>query len=149
MRDRMMLPTVGVLVAVLIASACGRDNAGPEVQTSSGLQPRQESMSVRGCLKTGLAESTFVLMTTESGPQGETATYQLNGPGVNFANYVGQQVDVVGTLRGEQETASSGVDVVEKSTGTSGQPVIETKTELNLKYMTVSSIKPSGQRCIS
>ncbi|HVH27172.1 MAG TPA: hypothetical protein VM818_10445 [Vicinamibacterales bacterium] len=146
----MILQTAGACgVVLLMGAACGRDDAGPEVQTSSGVQPRMESVSVRGCLKTGLAESTFVLTTTESGPQGETATYQLNGAGVNFANYVGQQVDVAGTLRAEQATSSSGVDVVEKSKGTSGQPVIETTSELNLKHMTVKSIKPSGQRCIA
>jgi hypothetical protein len=150
MSGQLILRTAGVCGAVLLTvAACARDDAGPEVQTSSGVQPRTESISVRGCLKTGLAESTFVLTTTESGPQGETATYQLNGPGVEFANYVGQQVEVAGTLRAEQAATSSGVDVVEKSTGTSGQSVIETKSELNLKHMTVTSIKPSGQRCIA
>jgi hypothetical protein len=134
---------------MVAASACSRDDAGPEVQTTSGVQPRLESISVRGCLKPGLAESTFVLTTTESGPQGETATYQLNGPGVNFADYVGQQVEVTGTLRAEQAASSTGVPVVEEPKGTTGQPTIETKTELNLKQMTVSSVKPSGQRCLA
>jgi hypothetical protein len=67
---------------------------------------------------------------------------------VDFANYVGQQVEVAGTLAGISRD-QPGVDVVEKSTGTSGQPVIDKKSALNLKQMTVTSIKPSGQRCIA
>jgi hypothetical protein len=137
-----------IIAVTMAVSACNREEAGPEVQTTTAAA-RAESISVRGCLKAGLAENTFVLTTTETGPQAETATYQLNGPGVNFADYVGQQVEVAGTLRAEQQAASSGVDVVERPKGTSGTPTIETTTELTVKQVSVDSITPSGQRCAS
>jgi hypothetical protein len=149
MNRRSLTRTAGAigLAFAVAAAACSRDEAGPELQTTTGVQPRLESISARGCLKAGLAENTFVLTTTEAGPQGETATYQLTGPGVPFADHVGQQVEVSGTLRAEQQATSTGVDAVGEPKGTTGTPTVETKTELTLKQMTVSSIMPSGQRC--
>jgi hypothetical protein len=150
MRRRTITETAALAAVVLsvAVSACNRDEAGPEVQTTTTV-PRAESISVRGCLKAGLAENTFVLTTSETGPQGDTATYQLNGPGISFADHVGQQVEVSGTLRAEQQAASTGVDVVDEPKGTSGTPTVETKTELTVRQMTVESITPSGQRCAS
>ena len=53
-----------------------------------------------------------------------------------------------GTLQSDQEVDSSGTTAVEKSaTGTSGTPTVQTHTELDVKQMTVSAVKPLGQQC--
>jgi hypothetical protein len=126
---------------------CNRNDPILETQTTSGVQPRMEAADVSGCLRAGNAENTFVLTATEAGGAGETATYQLTGHDVNLRDYVGQQVQVSGTLRSEQQVASSGAAVVDEAKGTSGTPTVETKTELNVKEMTVSAVKASGERC--
>jgi hypothetical protein len=132
----------------LALSACNRNQTVPESQTSSGVQPTAQTMSVKGCLRSGLAENTFVL-TEQAGPAQETATYQLIGKDDDLRKHVGEQVEVFGTVRAEEHVASSAADVESKrAKGTSGTPTIETTTELNVKHMTVSSVTASGQRCV-
>ena len=63
------------------------------------------------------------------------------------AKDVGQQVEVSGTLRAEEQVATSGVAVEKPAKGIDATPTVETKTELDVKEMTVSAVKPSGQRC--
>jgi hypothetical protein len=131
------------------AAGCNRHAAGPETQTTTGVQPRTELTTADGCLRAGLAENTFVLTAPDAAPGSETATYQLS-PGaqnVNLRDFVGQQVQVSGTLRAEEQVTSSGVNAVGKPKGTSGTPTIETSTELTVKQMTVSAVTPTGQRC--
>jgi hypothetical protein len=133
--------------AALTVAACNRTQAGPETQTTTAVQPTTASVTATGCLRAGLAENTFVL-TTPASDSSETSTYQLNSHDVKLRDYVGQQVRVSGTLRSEEQVASSGTDVVGKpAKGTTGTPTIETKTELDVKQMTVSSVTPSGDRC--
>jgi hypothetical protein len=141
---------VGIAV-LAAATACNRNAAGPELQTSTGVQPKQEAITVNGCMREGLAENTFVLTADNNGSTTTpTSTYQLDatGHGVALADYVGQQVEVSGMLRSDQEVDSSGVTAVEKSAkGTSGTPTVQTKSELDVKQMTVSAVKPLGQKC--
>ena len=138
---------VGVVV-VIAGSACNRSAAVPDVPRTTGLQPHMEPVTVAGCLRAGEAENTFVLTAAAADPDSKSATYQLIGHDVNLRDYVGQQVQVSGTLRAEQAVATSGGVAVEKpAKGTEGTPTVETKTELDVKQMTVSSVTPSGQRC--
>jgi hypothetical protein len=129
-------------------AACRQEMATPERQTTSGEQPRMEETTVSGCLKSGLDENTFVLMATQDAG-GATATYQLtSGSDVNLRQHVNQQVQVTGTLRAEQEFASVGRAVEEdKAKGTSGTPVVETKTEVEVRRLAVSSVRSTGQKC--
>jgi hypothetical protein len=146
--NRSVMVSSVLLSSFFLLSGCNRNQAIPESQTTSGVQPTSQTMTVKGCLKGGLAPNTFVLMTGQRGPDQETATYQLTGRDVDFAKHVGEIVDVFGTVRAEEEIASTAADVVEKpAKGTSGTPTIGTSTELAVKQMTVSSITPSGQRC--
>jgi hypothetical protein len=135
-------------VALIAATACNRNAPVPEAQRTTGVQPRMEPMSVAGCLRSGLADNTFVLTAEATNPDSKAATYQLTGNNVNLRDYVGQQVEVSGTLRAEQEIATSGVATAEKPTkGVDGTPTVETKTELDVRQLTVSAVKPSGERC--
>jgi hypothetical protein len=140
-----------VLGAVtLAASACRKEPAAPELQRTTGVEQRAQPVTVAGCLKSGIAEDTFVLMATQAGA-GETSTYQLTGHDtVDLKSHVGEQVEVSGTLQAQQQTASTSGAVAEKpARGTSGTPVVETKTEVDVKRLDVSSIKPLGNRCQS
>ena len=136
-------------VALAIAgSACNRNTAVPELQRTTGLQARMEPVTVVGCLRAGLADNTFVLIAPAADPGSTSATYQLIGQDVTLRDYVGQQVEVSGTLRAEEEVGTSGAAVGEKpAKGTEATPTIDTKTELDVRHMIVSSVKPSGERC--
>jgi len=138
-----------ILGAITVAtSGCRKEPAAPELQRTTGVEQRAQPVTVAGCLKSGIAEDTFVLMATEAAA-GETATYQLTGgETVDLKSHVGQQVEVSGTLRAQQQTESTSGAVADKAAkGTSGTPVVETKTELDVKRLDVSSIKPLGNRC--
>ncbi len=136
------------LMAVGIG-ACTRENTAPELQTTSGPQPRAEPKSVSGCLRMGVGDNTYVLIASETAGATTTATYQLTGRDMaSLQPYVGQTVEVSGTLRAEQEIASSGGTVAEKpAKGTSGTPAVETKSDLNVRTLKVGSVKPLGVPC--
>ena len=140
------------VAAVLTSTACNRKSSAPDLQTTSGPQARAESASVSGCLRAGLGDNTFVLTAIDStgSSTDPTTTYQLNGSKVPLRDYVGQQVQVTGTVRAEQEVASRGVaEVAKPAKGTSGTPKVETNTELDVKQLTVESVQPAGRRCES
>jgi hypothetical protein len=130
--------------------ACKREAAAPELQTTRGEQARMQPISVTGCLRGGLADNTYVLMASQTtGGATDTATYQLTARDEdNLRQYVGQKVQVAGTLRAEQEVASNGVATEQKpAKGTSGTPTVDTKTEVDVKHLDVTTITPTGSRC--
>jgi hypothetical protein len=134
---------------VMATGACKRNDPVAETQTVT-VQPRTESENAAGCLRAGMAENTFVLTTggmEPMQPNTEATTYQLTGHTVDLRHYVGQRVEVTGTLRSASEIASKPAPVEEQPAGTSGTPTIETKTEVNVKEMTVEAVKPLGERC--
>jgi hypothetical protein len=142
----------GILLGSLVMTmgACTREATAPELQTTRGEQARMQPVTVTGCLKGGLAENTYVLMASQaSGAATDTATYQLTARDeVNLRQYVGQKVEVAGTLRAEQEVASNGVASEQKpAKGTSGTPTVDTKTELDVKRLDVTRITPAGGSC--
>ena len=139
-----------ICAALLMATgACKGNDPVAETQTMT-VQPRAESTSAVGCLRGGLAENTFVLTTggmEPMQPNVEATTYQLTGHTVDLRQHVGQRVEVTGTVRSASEIASKAAPIEEKPEGTSGTPVIETKTEVNVKAMTVEAVQPLGVRC--
>ena len=137
----------GIVALIIAGSACNRNAAVPEVPRTTGLQPRMEPVTVNGCLRAGEAENTFVLTAAAADPDSKSATYQLIGHDVSLRNYVGQQVEVSGTLRAEEAIATNGVAAQKPEKGTEGTPTVETRTELDVKQMTVNSVKPTGERC--
>jgi hypothetical protein len=149
MEHRLIRTAVLFSVLALAITACNRKQAAPELQTTTGVQPRTEPITVAGCLKQGvLADNTFVLASSRANGAEETATYQLTAREVQLSDYVGQQVEVSGTLRAEERIASSSGVVEEKpAKGTSGTPAVETKTELDVKRLEVTAVKPTGSRC--
>jgi hypothetical protein len=138
--------------AALMMGACGRKTAAPERQTTSGVQATAEPISVKGCLKQGtLADNTFVLLVSHAGggDGGPTATYQvMSKPELNLAERVGQEVQVTGTLRSREEvTSTGGADVERAAKGTSGTPVVETKSDVDLRRLDPTTVTATGVTC--
>jgi len=141
---------IAVALSVLTpAVGCSNKTTVPEAQKTSGVQQRTEPITATGCLRSGIADGTFVLITVQPQDSAKTANYQLTGQeGVNLRQYVGQQVEVSGTIRSEQEvTSSSGATQEKAAKGTSGTPTVETKTELDVRQLDVSAVKPTGGSC--
>src|SRR4051812_21474458 len=73
MQRQRLNQTVAIVSMVLAISACKRQATAPELQTTTGVQPRMEPMVVAGCLRSGLAENTFVLATSGASGADDTA----------------------------------------------------------------------------
>jgi hypothetical protein len=141
--------TIAVALSVATATtACTRKTNAPDAQQTSGVQPRMDSTTVAGCLRSGTAEDTFVLTATAP-DAAKPATYNLNANAeVNLRQYIGQEVEVSGTVRSEQQvTSSSGVTPQKPAKGTSGTPTVETKTDLDVRQLDVSAVRPTGEKC--
>jgi hypothetical protein len=144
------LRNAGLIFAVVAISACGRQQTTPELQTTSGNQARNQPVDVTGCLRAGEADDTFVLTASHETPaENATSTYQLKGPDrLDLKSYVGKTVEVIGTMRAEQAvTSDSGATQEKAAKGTSGTPTVETKTNLNVRQVSVDSVKAIGDRC--
>ncbi|HEY2904271.1 MAG TPA: hypothetical protein VGJ29_00110 [Vicinamibacterales bacterium] len=139
----------------LISGACNSNKnrqTTPDMQTSTGEQPRAQAITVTGCLRTGtLAENTWVLISdpTSATTTGQAPTYQLmGGDAAALRNNVGQRVEVSGTVESEQQVAtSSGVVPENRAKGTSGTPTVETQTNVDIKRLDVTAVNPTGDRC--
>ena len=140
------LATIAFVVPIAVSACKAQQSALPERQTMTAPQPKNDAVSVSGCLRAGVAENTFVLNSTQA--QGETATYQLIGNQPDaLRDHVGEQVEISGTLRSEQTVATSGTVEEKPAKGTLGKPIVKTRAELDVKTLTVDSVRPTGNRC--
>jgi len=140
-----------ILIASLVLGvcACNRSQSAPELQTQTPEQPLNRPASVSGCLRSGLADNTFVLMSRKTDGSAEIVTYQLlAAPGVELRSFVGQEVDVTGTVESDRTVATSGRVEEQPAKGAAGTPVIETTSELEVRKLKVSAVKPSGNGCL-
>ena len=141
--------TIAIGALLLGVGACNRtQNAAPELLTQTPERPMNQPTTVSGCLRSGLADNTFVLHSRNADASANTVTYQLTtGPGVDLHRYAGQEVEVSGTVESEQTVATSGKVQEPPAKGAAGTPVVETKAELDVRKLKVSAVKPSGNRC--
>jgi hypothetical protein len=120
------------------------------VQSQSTL-PANSPTTVTGCLKAGDAPASYVITTARTEGGSETATYQLMGnQGANLADHIGQRVEVSGVIRQTQELSSTErarPAQTEGTAGSAGKPVVETRTEVDIKRLEVNSVRPLGDRC--
>jgi hypothetical protein len=147
---RNLLLTSAAFVAVAAAATgCNRQEASPpEPMTASAPQPRAQPMSVVGCLKAGDAADTFVLTVTAAAGSAEAATYQLVGKTDALREHVGDRVEVSGTLASEQELASRSTAVEkDRPQGTTGTPVVDTTTKVELRRLDVASVARVSEGC--
>ena len=154
---RHVFATSMILCTVIAAGACNRGpettTTKPEVQTQTA-QTANMPMTVSGCLKAGEAADTYVLTTARTEGSTDAATYQLVGSQTaNLREQIGRRVEVSGTLQAQQQIAATGTaqtkpdKSAERATGTIGTPTVQTRTEIDIKRLSVSSVKPTGEKC--
>lgn len=142
-----------VVAAAAVTGGCNRAEEPETVSTgqSQSAQPANQPLTAVGCLKAGEADGTFVLTAARTTGSDQTATYQLVGPaGVNLQDHIGQRVEVSGTIQAQQEVASRTTAVPaeeDRPSGTSGTPTVVTKTEIDIKRVSVAAVKPLGETC--
>ncbi len=140
------------LVAGTFSAACGNDDkAAPaaEMQSQTPVQPTNQPTTLTGCLRAGEATGTFVLTTSQTA-QEQTATYQLTpAQNVDLTSNIGQRVEVKGVVRTQQEIAArtKATPAADRATGTSGTPAVQTTTEVAIRQLDVSTVRPLGERC--
>lgn len=145
---------VAVATSLFAAIACGGGDekaaVPPAEVQSQAVRPTNQPMTVNGCLKAGDAPDTFVVTAARTAGSNDTATYQLvGGQGVKLTDHIGHAVEVSGTVRETQELESrarADAPQPEATTG-AGKPVVETRTEVEIKRLEVSEIKPTGEKC--
>ena len=148
-----MLTVAFCCSAMLVSGGCSSEPpAAPpaEATVQTPAVPQNNPMTLTGCLRAGEATDTFVMTTAQTQDSAETATYHLTGvQGLNLRDHIGQQVEVSGVVRSEQEMASASPSrpADERATGTTGTPTVQTRTQLQVRQFEVSSIKPSGGKC--
>lgn len=146
----------GLLVIACIASpsvGCRRNESAPpptQVQSQSTL-PANSPTTITGCLKAGDAPSTFIVTTAKTEGATETATYQLMGSqSTNLSEHIGRQVEVSGVIRQSQELASTErarPARPEGTAGSAGKPTVDTRTDVEIKQLEVSSVKALEGKC--
>jgi hypothetical protein len=122
----------------------------PAVQQTAGVQPRSDAVTVTGCLRSGaFAPDTWVLTSSAGSTRSAVATYQLvGGDPAALRDNAGREVEVSGTVTAAEQVASTSGPVEQHAAkGTSGTPAVQTQTEVNLKRLSVSSIKAAGGKC--
>src|SRR5437868_2813562 len=67
---------IAVALSVLTpAVGCSNKTTVPEAQKTSGVQQRTEPITATGCLRSGIADGTFVLITVQPQDSAKTANY--------------------------------------------------------------------------
>jgi hypothetical protein len=141
--------TVAVAATAAFATACTRTSApAPELATKTAEQPLNQPKTISGCLRAGEAPKTFVVTASIADGSTSTATYQLFAkPEIDLSTYVGQNVEVSGTVRSEQRVATSGTAEEKPAKGVAGTPTVETRSEVDIRKIDVTSVKSTGSRC--
>jgi hypothetical protein len=138
-------------LALGVGGCRDKETVPPVEVQSQATQPANQPTTITGCLKAGEAPDTFVVAAAQAQGSGETATYQIVGTGgTNLTDHVGRQVEVTGVVRQVQELASRSRTPAAESRGTAGTgatATVETRTEVDIKHLEVSTVKPLGQRC--
>jgi len=139
------------------AAACGngpsaaqnKSNTPPQTQTATQSNV-QMTTTVTGCLAAGEGADTFVLNAARAEGAATSATYQLVGTNNDrLRDHVGEEVKISGTVTSGEQVAASSMPQAEtdKAKGTSGTPVVQTKTDVQIRRLEVSSVTPQGQKC--
>jgi hypothetical protein len=157
----MRIETVGALVAAFAlaagSAACGhgpsasqdRANTPPETQTATASNTPMTT-TVTGCLAAGDAADTYVLNAARAAGATASATYNLVGANSDqLRGHIGEQVKVSGTVTSGEQIAERSMPQAEthKAKGTSGTPVVQTQTDVQIRRLQVSSVSPEGQKC--
>lgn len=152
---RMLGRMFGTALLVAACAACGsKGEEVPPLDTNSVTPPQATALPerVQGCVRAGEADGTFVLTASSLDTRLAAATYQLEGMPDELRPYVGQRVEVAGTIVSEQTAQSRGLPMTaaDAPAGTSGQaptPTVQSKTTLEIKRLQVASVTPVSGEC--
>ena len=152
MRNSIVIRTGLALACVAVFSgACTRGQTpAPEKQTTSGVQPRADAVTITGCLNSGaLSNDTWVVISKPSaGDTTEPVTYQLvGGDPAALRDHAGKQVEIAGVLQAEQQIASRGTASERPAKGTSGTATVETRTDLKVRQLKVDTVRATADKC--
>jgi hypothetical protein len=153
MQSRFTRTLVVIAAGMLACGGCKRAKApAPETQSAVVIPSESQPITVSGCLRGGeLADASWVLIAKPSAADGATlppVTYQLIGGDTSaLRGNVGRQVEISGTIQAEQQVSSSGEAVEKRAKGTTGTPTVETKTDVDIKRLAVSTVTPKGTGC--
>ena len=138
------------IIAIVAISGCNRKQRAPAAQSqaATGVQETNQPTTVKGCLRAGEAPDTYVLTGERTAPANQTATYQLQpAEGVALAEHIGKEVEVEGVIVAQQEITTQSSPQRAKPTGTGGTPTVSSTTELDIKKLTVRSVRPIDDHC--
>jgi hypothetical protein len=160
-----------ILSAVLALPACSRTADERADQQRAAMAARDgtpgDEVTITGCLMAAQDRNAFVVTADRNAlvsgalysGSGETPTftYELTGNVANLAAHVGRQVEVTGRVDKSREDEVKVNDEVKtnlpetQSGKDKVSPAIETDTEVevNVRRLTVSSMTPTGQGCLS
>jgi hypothetical protein len=160
----------GLILTLAIGStACGRnaDERARAQEAALAADPAKgENVTITGCLTAAADRSAFVVSADRNAltsgalyaNSGETPTYtyELTGNTASLGAHVNQQVEVTGQLDEDRKDQAKvdDEDVTKHPEVQSGKdkvsPAIETDTEMNInvRRLTVESVRPTGRGCV-
>lgn len=146
------LKMTAVAAAMAACVACGGNGEEvPALETQAVSAPQETEMprTLRGCLGAGGTENSYVLLADADDTGADAATYNLEGELGSLAEHIGRRVEVSGTIVSSQVVRSSGalMDAEEKPEGTSGTPMVQSESEVEVKRMQVDSLTPVDADC--
>ncbi len=144
----------GLATACVLAAcvACNKDSEEVGASETQVVTPPQAAATperVQGCLRAGEAGGTFVLTASAVDTRMDAATYQLLGEPDALRPHVGNRVEVTGTIVLEQAAQGVGARVPadDRAKGTSGTPMVQSTTEVEVKRLQVSGVTPVSGDC--
>jgi hypothetical protein len=157
----MRLQSIGALaLAAGLAAGSAACSRGPSVSQGTSNTPPQTptattsdmamTTTVTGCLAAGDAADTFVLNAARAEGAAATATYNLVGANNDeLRSHVGEEVRVSGTVTSGTQVAERSMPQAEtnKPKATSGTPVVQTQTDVQIRRLAVTSVAPQNQKC--
>jgi hypothetical protein len=133
-----------VLLAMLVGGCTRQEEATAPADptTASQEEPKNQPMTISGCLRGGEGGDTFILTAAATEGSQQPGSYQLVGNTDSLGDHIGHRVEVSGTLESEQELAARTRTVEpERPKGTSGTPTVETKATVDLRRLEVASAR--------
>ena len=152
MKSWRLMAAVAALAGAVSCGGNGEEVPALETQTVTPPQATAMPERVRGCLRAGEAEGTFVLTASAIDTRTTAATYQLEAAPAalaGLAEHVGRRVEVTGTVVSEQTAQSRGASMpaAGTATGTSGTPTVQSTTEVDVKRLQLAGVTPLDGDC--
>lgn len=142
---------VAAMTSTALVVGCASEPEVPPAESQSAVTRDVERPTmVTGCLKAGEAANTYVLTTSQAADGTPPATYHLTGTDdVDLQQHVGHRIEASGIIESQSDIATrSTAQPPDNAQGTSGvTPSVQTGTELSIRRMDVTSVRPVEGEC--